>query len=539
MEVYKLIPPDQLMESTTNPRRHFSQESIIELSINIKQHGVIEPLIVRPMQTTMPPAEDDLDKYELVCGARRLRAGKLADLSVLPCIVRHLTDDQVFDIQLSENLQRENPTPLDEAQCYQQLIEKKHFSLEEISAKYGKSTDYIFNRMRLLALCDEAKQYLEDEIIPITAAIRLAVLNAKQQKEALKRTVVNIEIDQKPKLLFTGLRDLKVFIDQNVLLPLSIADFDTKDAKLIPDCGACTDCPFRTGNNLFKEMTDSDKCLKPECYKAKHIAFYKSLQKKLAKKIGEKIHFAARFYNADKEYKDLGETIIACDQFIKITEKDAKKKGITAVYAVFIGPDRMRITGEEHDEHGWIKLNSAKALQPEKEPDTDDTVSVPSKEDAEKKMLEDLKNQFYEMNLFNQFKQVKHKGLTTMVYRNLIAHIWDSRSIDLVYGVDIATRYNLKIAAQIYTENDWTDMTFDKDFKDIGAHVSIDFEDVYKSLASLTGKQLEALANELIFIWNLETENLDHFIAEFSLNKKEANKLALSQAKAQLKEQTN
>jgi ParB family chromosome partitioning protein len=151
------LPIGQLAESKTNPRRHFDPGKLAELAASAKQHGILEPLLVRPHNGKGLG-------YEIVAGARRYRAAKLAELKVLPVRIMELTDEQVLEIQLIENLQREDPHPMEEADGYQRLIAMGH-TAEELAEKVGKDRSYIYKRIQLAALIPAAKDaFLENRI---------------------------------------------------------------------------------------------------------------------------------------------------------------------------------------------------------------------------------------------------------------------------------------------------------------------------------------------------------------------------------------
>jgi len=133
------IPLEQIRESKTHPRGYFDQAKLAELAENIRQHGVLQPILVRPLP------EGGADSYELVAGARRYRASKLARRESIPATVRELTDTQCLELQLVENLQRTDVHELDEAQGYAALmqLQPETYTVETISAKVGKSQAYV------------------------------------------------------------------------------------------------------------------------------------------------------------------------------------------------------------------------------------------------------------------------------------------------------------------------------------------------------------------------------------------------------------
>ncbi|WP_277679796.1 ParB/RepB/Spo0J family partition protein [Gracilibacillus dipsosauri] len=141
-ETIKEIPLRQIRPNPYQPRKTFQADAIEELKESIVQHGVLQPIILRK----------SIKGYEIVVGERRFRAAKEAGLEVIPAVVRELTDEQMMELALLENLQREDLTPIEEAQAYQQLINELGITQEELSKRLGKSRPHIANLVRLLSL---------------------------------------------------------------------------------------------------------------------------------------------------------------------------------------------------------------------------------------------------------------------------------------------------------------------------------------------------------------------------------------------------
>jgi len=142
------IPLEKIRESKTNPRTQFDQSKLAELAENIRQHGVLQPILVRPLP------KGAADTYELVAGARRYRASKLAGRESIPATVRELTDAQALELQVIENVQRVDVHPLDEAQGYAALIKVQPdtYTLETIASRVGRSPQSVSGRLRLIQL---------------------------------------------------------------------------------------------------------------------------------------------------------------------------------------------------------------------------------------------------------------------------------------------------------------------------------------------------------------------------------------------------
>jgi len=268
---YRDLPLGVLIESTTNPRRIFDETGLNELAASIRAHGVLEPLLVRPHNERT---------FEIVFGARRYRASKIAEADSVPVRIKNLTDAQALEAQLIENLQRQDVHPLDEAQGFRALLnlEEPKYSIEQISAKTGKSPAYVAQRLKLTDLTAPVVEAFAKGEIGVGHALLLAKLPADRQEDALKACFREdwSNGDRKAKRILLPVRNLQVWIEQNVMLILKEAPFDKRDAELVPAAGSCVDCPKRTGHNklLFADVRQ-DACADPACYQAKvdaHVA---------------------------------------------------------------------------------------------------------------------------------------------------------------------------------------------------------------------------------------------------------------------------
>ena len=137
------------------PRRTFDEAALQELAASIKESGVFQPIILRQ-------PDPDLNRYEIIAGERRFRASKLAGKTTIPAIVRTMSDSQMMEVAVLENLQREDLTPLEEAQAYQSLMDRLQLTQAQVAEKLGKSRPYIANYLRLLGLPQPVKDMLED-----------------------------------------------------------------------------------------------------------------------------------------------------------------------------------------------------------------------------------------------------------------------------------------------------------------------------------------------------------------------------------------
>ncbi len=177
-----LVSVDMLLPNPRQPRSSLQPEALEELTASIREHGVLQPLIATPGESS--------GKYVLIAGERRLQAARLAGLASIPVIVRQATDQQRLELAIIENVQRSDLSPLEEAEAYRQLAEDFDLSHEEIAVKVGKSRVAVTNTLRLLKLPDSVKNALiEGRISEGHARALLALTTAEAQSAAL-RTVL-------------------------------------------------------------------------------------------------------------------------------------------------------------------------------------------------------------------------------------------------------------------------------------------------------------------------------------------------------------
>src|SRR5271156_4277834 len=175
------IPLSRIQESKTNPRSQFDAAALAELADNIRLHGVLQPVLVRPLPGGEP------DWYELVAGGRRYRASQLAKRETIPATIRELTDTQCLELQLIENLQRADVHELDEARGYAALMkmQPKTYTVELLAEKIGRSEKYVYARLRLTHLVEEVQQAFYAGKLAVAHAFEIARLQPTDQQRAL------------------------------------------------------------------------------------------------------------------------------------------------------------------------------------------------------------------------------------------------------------------------------------------------------------------------------------------------------------------
>lgn len=154
-EIVEEISLNQIRANPYQPRKHFDEQALNELADSIKQSGVFQPVILR---------KSSIKGYELIAGERRVRASRIAGKETIPAIIRQLDEEQMIEIAVIENLQREDLSPLEEAEAYHLLMEKLDLTQAEVAERIGKSRPYIANYLRLLGLPEEVKSLVGTDL---------------------------------------------------------------------------------------------------------------------------------------------------------------------------------------------------------------------------------------------------------------------------------------------------------------------------------------------------------------------------------------
>lgn len=256
------IPLACVIPSKTNPRKHFNETDLAELAESIKNHGVAQPILVRPLPTT----ENMIDCVEIVAGERRFRASKLAGMETIPAIVRELTDVQALEIQIIENLQRKDVHEIEEAEGYDRLMKDHGYTADQLADKVGKSRSYIYGRLKFCALAPAARQAFFDGHLSASTALLVARIPVESLQEQATKEIVN---DGEPLTYRAAFEHIQL----RYMLNLDRARFSIKDAKLVSTAGSCEACPKRTGNQpMIFEGVSADVCTDPNCFASKSRA---------------------------------------------------------------------------------------------------------------------------------------------------------------------------------------------------------------------------------------------------------------------------
>lgn len=179
---YLMIPLNKIKTYSEQPRKFFDNENIAELAESIKNHGIIQPILLRKNKSN----------YIIVAGERRFRAAKMLGLKEVPAIIKDLTENEVLEISLIENIQREDLNPIEEAIAYKKLLQEFNLTQQELSSRIGKSRVAITNTMRLLKLDERVQQYLIENVISEAhGRVLLSLENNDLQYEFAQKVIDN------------------------------------------------------------------------------------------------------------------------------------------------------------------------------------------------------------------------------------------------------------------------------------------------------------------------------------------------------------
>lgn len=190
------ISLDEIRSNPYQPRKIFDEEALNELAESIKEHGIVQPIIVKK----------SIKGYELVAGERRTKASRIAGLKTIPAIIKNFNDQEMMEIALIENIQRENLNPIEEAMAYDNILKSSNMTQDELAKKFGKSRSYITNILGLLKLPETTKKYVEENKLTMSHARALSKLEDEEQIDRLAdkiiteglnvRTIENIARDE-------------------------------------------------------------------------------------------------------------------------------------------------------------------------------------------------------------------------------------------------------------------------------------------------------------------------------------------------------
>ncbi|XYJ11788.1 ParB/RepB/Spo0J family partition protein [Telluria sp. B2] len=264
--VYGLYELAKLRRSPDN-RKRFNEQNLQELAASIKSMGVAQPILIRPVT----PTAEEPEEFEIVAGERRYRASKIAGMTTIPAMCRHLSDLDAAKIRILENLQREDPHEMEEAEGYQLLMMQHGYSADQLADEIKKSRAYIYARLKLCALTPEVREQFLDGKIPASTALLIARIPVPALQVKALDEILNPPVWQGSEPL--SYRKAAEHVQARYMLDLSTAIFKLNDSKLLAAAGSCVKCPKRTGNQpeLFAGIS-ADVCTDPDCFAEKKAA---------------------------------------------------------------------------------------------------------------------------------------------------------------------------------------------------------------------------------------------------------------------------
>jgi ParB/RepB/Spo0J family partition protein len=263
----ELLPLTSIRPSNTHiqqlRRQHFDAEKLIELAASIQANGLLQPILVRPLHRPAGTV-----KYEIVAGERRFLAADRAGFAHIPANISDLSDAQVLEAQLIENLQREDLRALEEAEGYRELMDLKHINADEVAALIGKSRSYVYARTKLLDLCPAAREHLGSGKIDASKALLIARIKGEKLQHKALELVMTQATWYSYRRLVEKLRD-------DFMIPMAGAPWDLSDAAIAAPRGeplvACLECPHFSGNDpeLQRDLGDAHVCTDRACFDLK------------------------------------------------------------------------------------------------------------------------------------------------------------------------------------------------------------------------------------------------------------------------------
>jgi ParB/RepB/Spo0J family partition protein len=262
------LPLTALRESPFNPRKTFAEAALAELAKSIREQGLLQPVVVRPIPETLSDPHA-VPRFEIVFGHRRSRAAALAGLDEVTCIVRDMTDQQAAIAQVHENLQRADVSVLEEAESFQHLRHQHGMSADAIADAVSKSRSYVYGRLKLMAGDPAVLAAVRDEALPADIALEIARLPVHgAQRQALKQLRGGGD-----EAAWPSVRQCQRVIRQMFTIKITQAPWAADDAELLPRAGACISCPHLASNNPAMEGMEADLCLKASCFDEKKAAY--------------------------------------------------------------------------------------------------------------------------------------------------------------------------------------------------------------------------------------------------------------------------
>ena len=273
-----------IQPSSYNPRKYFDEVSLAELAESIRQQGVLQPIGVRPI--------DESGKFEIVFGERRYRASLLAGLEEIPAILLNVSDETAAEMAVTENLQRKDVTPIEEANAYQKLIESGRYDVQSLAVQFGKNENYIRTRLKFVSLIPEIAELLEKDEITISVASEICRYGTDIQKE-----VYNKHLKADSYNSWRGLKAAEVakFIER---------DFTTDLSRYAFDKTLCASCPHNTNNMMLFCEGGCGNCANRSCLAEMNASYL----------VEKALQFVEQYPSVSLGYQDFNNNMVVVER---------------------------------------------------------------------------------------------------------------------------------------------------------------------------------------------------------------------------------
>ena len=276
-----------IQPSGFNPRKRFDETSLYELAESIKRQGVLQPITVRPV--------DGTDRYGIVFGERRYRASVIAGRDEIPAIVSELSDEEAEEMAITENLQRKDVTPIEEANAYQKLMESGRYDVQSLAEQFGKNENYIRTRLKFVSLIPEIAELLEKDEITISVASEICRYGTDIQKEVYYK-----HLKDSDSMLYDCWRGLKAaevakFIER---------DFTTDLSRYAFDKTLCASCPHNTNNMMLFCEGGCGNCANRSCLAEMNASYL----------VEKAVQFVEQYPSVSLCYQDFNNNMIAVER---------------------------------------------------------------------------------------------------------------------------------------------------------------------------------------------------------------------------------
>ena len=276
-----------IQPSNYNPRKHFDEASLAELAESIRQQGVLQPIGVRPIV--------DTDRFEIIFGERRYRAALMAELTEIPAVILHVSDETAAEMAVTENLQRKDVTPIEEANAYQKLMESGRYDVQSLAVQFGKNENYIRTRLKFVSLIPEIAELLEKDEITISVASEICRYGTDIQKEVYYK-----HLKDSDSMLYDCWRGLKAaevakFIER---------DFTTDLSRYAFDKTLCASCPHNTNNMMLFCEGGCGNCANRSCLAEMNASYL----------VEKALQFVEQYPSVSLGYQDFNNNMLAVER---------------------------------------------------------------------------------------------------------------------------------------------------------------------------------------------------------------------------------